>query len=274
MTVRDVCFLSDYGYRDDFAGVCRAVIRRLAPGVVVLDVTHGVPPHDVTAGAVVLRNTVPYMPDLAVHLAVVDPGVGGSRRAVAVRSSSGRLFVGPDNGLLLPAAEADGGPEEAVELTESSLWLEPVSRTFHGRDIFAPVAAALASGTALRAVGSRLPVSELRALRLPGARLIGGGLEAQVVLVDHFGNLALDCTREALLVAGLDGGVEVECGDQGYRASVGATFASVRPGELVVIVDSYGQVAVCARDESAAEAMSVAAGDVVRIRRGGGRPRG
>ena len=158
MTVRDVCFLSDYGYRDDFAGVCRAVIRQLAPGVVVVDVTHGVPPHDVTAGAVVLRNTLPYMPDLAVHLAVVDPGVGGSRRAVAVRSSGGRLFVGPDNGLLLPAAEADGGPEEAVELTESSLWLEPVSRTFHGRDIFAPVAAALASGTALPAVGSPLPV--------------------------------------------------------------------------------------------------------------------
>jgi len=265
--VRDICFLSDYGYRDDFAGVCRAVIRRLAPAVEVIDITHGVSPQDVTAGAVVLRNTLPYMPEYAVHLAVVDPGVGGARRAVAVRSGGGRLFVGPDNGLLLPAVTADGGPEAAVELTERALWLDPVSATFHGRDIFAPVAAALASGSPLSAAGRRLPVAELLAPDLPAPRLAADGLEAAAVLVDHFGNISLECGRETLQAAGLDGGVEVGSGGRLHPACVATTFADVDPGSVVVLIDSYGKVAVCVRNGSAADLLAVAGGDLVRIRR-------
>jgi len=143
---RPICFFSDYGYADDFAGVCRAVIARLEPDVRVIDVTHGLPERDILAGAVVLRNTLPYMPDRAVVLAVVDPGVGGPRRPVALRSHGDHFFVGPDNGLLMHAADADGGVSDAYELSNQELWLSPLSATFHGRDIFAPVAARLAAG--------------------------------------------------------------------------------------------------------------------------------
>ena len=152
---RPICFFSDYGYTDDFAGVCRAVIARLAPHVRVIDVTHGLPERDVLAGGVVLRNTLPYMPDKAVILAVVDPGVGGPRRPIALRSHGDHLFVGPDNGLLMHAADADGGVSDAYELSNQELWLVPLSATFHGRDIFAPVAARLAAGLKLASVGTR-----------------------------------------------------------------------------------------------------------------------
>src|SRR5674476_607993 len=114
---RSICFFSDYGYTDDFAGVCRAVIARLAPQVRVIDVTHGLPERDVLAGAVVLRNTLPYMPDRAVHLVVVDPGVGGPRRPVALRSGGDRVFVGPDNGLLVQAGAVRHGIAKAYLLT-------------------------------------------------------------------------------------------------------------------------------------------------------------
>ncbi len=148
-----ITFLSDYGYDDEFAGVCRAVIARLAPGATLIDLTHGIPRHDVRAGAAVLENALPYAPP-GVHLAVVDPGVGSARKAVAVAAAEeGRLLVGPDNGLLWPALERFGGAMAAVDLTLSPQRLEPLSATFHGRDIFAPVAAALASGTPLAAVG-------------------------------------------------------------------------------------------------------------------------
>jgi S-adenosylmethionine hydrolase len=126
---RPICFASDYGYADDFAGVCRGVIARVAPGVRVIDVTHGLPERGVLAGALVLRNTLPYMPDGAVHLTVVDPGVGGPRRAVALRSVGDRLFVGPDNGLLMLAADCDGGVQAAHELANEELWLAPLSAT-------------------------------------------------------------------------------------------------------------------------------------------------
>ena len=164
--MRTICFYSDYGYRDDFAGTCRAVIKRLTPEVEVIDVTHGIAPHDVLGGAFILRNTLPYMPDQAVHLAVVDPGVGGTRRAVALRSGGDRLFVGPDNGLLVPAAEADGGIAEGRELTAADLWLRPPSATFHGRDIFSPVAARLAAGLPLERAGREIDPSTLVRLDL------------------------------------------------------------------------------------------------------------
>ncbi len=166
---RPICFFSDYGYTDDFAGVCRAVIARLAPEVRVIDVTHGLPERDVLAGAVVLRNTLPYMPDKAVILAVVDPGVGGPRRPVALRSHGDHLFVGPDNGLLMHAADADGGVSDAYLLSNQDLWLVPLSATFHGRDIFAPVAARLAAGLKLASVGTPVSPDGARPHRPAGA---------------------------------------------------------------------------------------------------------
>ncbi len=139
-----VSFLSDFGLEDDFVGVCRGVIKRISPETEVIDLTHGIAPQNILQGALVLRATLRYMP-VGVHLAVVDPGVGGKRRAVALRSGDGRLFVGPDNGLLVPAAESAGGIEAARELKSDDHRLHPVSRTFHGRDVFAPAAAHLAA---------------------------------------------------------------------------------------------------------------------------------
>jgi S-adenosyl-L-methionine hydrolase (adenosine-forming) len=264
---RPICFFSDYGYTDDFAGVCRAVIARLAPGVRVIDVTHGLPERDVLAGAVVLRNTLPYMPDEAVILAVVDPGVGGPRRPVALQSAGGRLFVGPDNGLLMHAADADGGVAAARELSNQELWLSPLSATFHGRDIFAPVAARLAAGLSLDAVGSPARPEELDRIDLPEPRRHRDGLTAIAVLVDRFGNVALNLRARDLEKARLTETVELLTGGERYLARVARTFASVRASDIVVLIDSYGQASVAVNAGSAAEVLGLDAGDEVRLRR-------
>jgi S-adenosylmethionine hydrolase len=265
--MRCVCFYSDYGYYDDFAGTCRGVIKRLAPEVEVIDVTHGIPRQDVLGAAFVLRNTMPYMPDHAVHLAVVDPGVGGPRRAVALRTAGDRLFVGPDNGLLLFACEADGGIVEARELTNAQLWLRPLSATFHGRDIFSPVAARLAAGLPLAQVGATLDPALLVRLVLPAPEQHGEGLTAVAVLVDRFGNVALNVRERQLRAADVGSKVEVVCGDEHYQARVARSFASVRRSDIVVLIDSYGQVAVAVNAGSAADVLGLVPGDLVTIRR-------
>ncbi len=265
--VRPICFFSDYGYTDDFAGTCRAVIARVAADVRVIDVTHGLPERDVLAGAIVLRNTLPYMPDDAVILAVVDPGVGGVRRPVALRSGGDRLFVGPDNGLLLEAAEADGGIAEARVLSNEELWLSPLSATFHGRDIFAPVAARLAMGLTLRTVGEALEPQGLDRIDVPEHLHHRDGITATAVLVDRFGNVALNLRAPDLESARLTGAVELLTGGERYLARVARTFASVRPSDIVVLIDSYGQASVAVSAGSAAEVLGLDAGDEVRIRR-------
>jgi len=221
----------------------------------------------VRSGAFVLRNSLPYIPARAVHLAVVDPGVGGPRLAVALRSHGDRLFVGPDNGLLVLAAEADGGIAEAVELTNADLWLEPLSATFHGRDVFAPVAARLAGDMPMLEAGRPLAPAALVRLDLPEARLVEGGLDAHAVLIDRYGNVALNCDRGSLDAARLDGMIDVVCGDQRYHAQVAATFSGVRPSDIVVLIDSYGQLALCVRDGSAADVLSLHVGQAVGLRR-------
>jgi S-adenosylmethionine hydrolase len=264
---RPICFFSDYGYTDDFAGTCRAVIARLAPEVRVIDVTHGLPERDVLAGAVVLRNTLPYMPDRAVILAVVDPGVGGPRRPIALRSHGDRLFVGPDNGLLMHAADLDGGVAAAHELSNDELWLTPLSATFHGRDIFAPAAARLAAGLELSAVGAPLDAEALDRIDLPEPRRHRDGLTAITVLVDRFGNVALNLRGRHLEKAGLTDRVELVTGGERYLARVARTFQSVRPSDIVVLIDSYGQASVAVNNGSAAEVLGLDAGDEVRLRR-------
>jgi S-adenosylmethionine hydrolase len=264
---RPICFFSDYGYTDDFAGTCRAVIARLAPQIRVIDVTHGLPERDVLAGAVVLRNTLPYMPDRAVILAVVDPGVGGPRRPVALRSHGDRLFVGPDNGLLMHAADLDGGVSDARELSNQELWLSPLSATFHGRDIFAPVAARLAAGLAIDAVGAPLDAEHLDRVDYPRPRRHRDGLTAIAVLVDRFGNVALNIRSRDLEKAGLSDQVELLAGGERYLATVARTFLSVRRSDIVVLIDSYGQASVAVNNGSAAEVLGLDAGDEVRLRR-------
>ena len=265
--MRTICFYSDYGYQDDFAGTCRAVIKRLAPAVEVIDVTHGIAPQNILGGAFVLRNTMPYMPDGAVHLAVVDPGVGGPRRAVALRSGGDRLFVGPDNGLLLPAAEADGGIAEGRELTAQDLWLVPVSATFHGRDIFAAVAARLAAGLPFERTGLEIDVGTLVRAGVPEPVVVRGSLRAAAVLVDQFGNVALSLNREQLARAELGEQIELVAGGEPYLALVASSFSGVRRSDIVVLVDSYGQVAVCVNEGSAEDVLSLQVGDKITLRR-------
>ena len=177
MTFGLVSFLSDYGRTDTFVGVCHGIVLGRAPHVRIVDLTHDVPPHDVRVGALLLARSVPFLP-VAVHLAVVDPGVGTPRRGVAVAAARGDLLVGPDNGLLWPAVARLGGASGVWELTEPQFWLEPLSGTFHGRDIFAPVAAHLAAEVAPERVGQAIDPGSLQLLDLPGATVRRGELSA------------------------------------------------------------------------------------------------
>src|SRR5918999_2223398 len=165
MEPRFITFLSDFGLQDDFVGVCHGVIKRIAPDVEIVDITHGIPPQSVLQGALVLANTVPYLP-AGVHLAVVDPGVGSDRRGIALRADE-RIFVGPDNGLLVIAGEKVGGVSAAQEITNRRYALEPVSATFHGRDIFSPAAAHLSLGLDPAELGNALDIETLVRPKIP-----------------------------------------------------------------------------------------------------------
>ena len=253
-------FLSDYGHGDEFVGVCHGVVQRIAPGAVVIDVTHDIPRHAVRLGALSLQNAVPYLPQ-GVHIAVVDPGVGGARRPVALRTRDGNLFVGPDNGLLWPAAETCGGVVQAVDVTESRYRLEPVSATFHGRDLFAPVAANLAAGAALEDAGRALDPGTLERLELPAPEVSDGRIRTHVVAVDHFGNLQLNLRADDMRAAGFEPGdcIEVLSRRRTGEAVYARTFADVGERQAVVIEDSSGRVAVAVNQGRAAGALGVGA---------------
>jgi S-adenosylmethionine hydrolase len=267
-----ITFLSDYGLLDEFVGVCHGVIARRAPAARVIDLTHAIPRHDVRAGATVLAAAVPFLP-AGVHLAVVDPGVGASgtqgRRAVALRTAGeDRLLVGPDNGLLMPAAERLGGVSDAADVSASPERLEPVSRTFHGRDIFAPVAAALAAGAALGEVGDPLEVTELRGLALPSARIADGALAAHVLRADAFGNLVLDASAAQLHALGTRTGglLSVEHAGRSHGARYAWTFADVAPGELLLYEDAQRMLALAVNRGSAAELLGAVRDDELLVR--------
>lgn len=262
-----ITFLSDYGHADEFVGVCHGVMASIADDLRVLDLSHGIARHDVRAGALVLRNALPYFA-AGVHLAVVDPGVGSTRRAVALRARDGRLLVGPDNGVLSLAAARFGGVVEAVDIGRSPWRLAPASATFHGRDVFAPVTARLAAGEPLAASGDPCDPDALTTLVLSQARSEGDALVAHAVSCDGFGNLALDAAREQLDELGRRRGqaCQIEVGDQRFSASYAVTFADVRAGELLVYEDAYGTLAVAVNRGSAAEHLGVALDGELRIR--------
>lgn len=261
-----ITFLSDYGLDDDFVGICHGVIARVCPQARVIDLTHGVPRQDVRRGALILQGALPYLP-VGVHLAVVDPDVGAQRRAVAVRLADERLMVGPDNGLLSLAAARAGGVVEAVDIARSGFRLEPVSATFHGRDIFAPVAAALAAGTPLGEVGAPCDPDQLIELSLPEPRLEDGLLIAHAVYIDRFGNVAVNVEHDALAELGLRIGqrVRVTAGGSEDSAVYVRTFADVSPGGLLIYEDAYRRLSVAVSHGSAAERLGVGVDDELRI---------
>ncbi|MCD6727971.1 MAG: SAM-dependent chlorinase/fluorinase [Solirubrobacteraceae bacterium] len=263
---RPITFLSDYGSEDDFVGVCHAVMARIAPASRIVDLSHGITRQDVRGGAIVLRRALPYCAP-GVHVAVVDPDVGGERRAIALRTADeDRVLVGPDNGLLSLAARRFGGAIEAVDIGRSPHRLEPVSATFHGRDIFTPVAAALAAGAHLRDAGEPIDPDEIVELDMPLARAEADEIVAHAVAIDRFGNVVLDVEHDEIAAFGLRLGHPVSV--SGIASFYATTFTDAPPGDLLLYEDAYRTLALAVNRGSAADRLGVAVGDEVRIRPG------
>jgi S-adenosyl-L-methionine hydrolase (adenosine-forming) len=262
---RHLSFLTDYGLEDGFVAACHGVAARIAPHASIIDVTHLVPPGDVRRGAAVLAQTVPYLPP-AVHVAVVDPGVGTARRGVAVAAGDS-VFVGPDNGLLSWAVTASGGPARAFSLTNRELWLADVTATFHGRDIFMPVAAHLAGGAELAATGAEIDIADLVTLPAPERLIRDSVAEGEVLTVDRFGNVQLSITASDAAEIGLKPGAAayVRYGRHRLTVPYRATFGAVPPGELVAHTDSAGLVSIAVNGGDAAQRLGLPPGARVSI---------
>ena len=264
---RPITFLSDYGYDDEFAGVCRAVISQIAPGAPMIDLTHGIARQDVRQGAIVLANSLPSCPP-GVHLAVVDPGVGSERRAVAVAAAEGRILVGPDNGLLSRALARLGGALDAVELSRSAFRLEPVSATFHGRDLFAPVAAHLSLGARLDEAGEAIDPGSLTTLDLPTPSVSDTEVVAHAIHQDGYGNVTLDLDASMLSDGPFRPGdrLEVRAPDGRFEGVWARTFADVAPSDVLLFEDSSGSLALAVSGGSAAGLMNLEPDSEVALR--------
>jgi S-adenosyl-L-methionine hydrolase (adenosine-forming) len=263
---RFITFLTDFGLRDDFVGTCHGVMKRIAPDVQIIDITHGIAPQAVLQGALTLANTLPFMPE-GVHLAVVDPGVGGSRRALALRDEGGRIYVGPDNGLLIPAVEKLGGIAEAHELANPDYALESVSRTFHGRDLFSPAAAHLALGVPLADLGPPIDPEALARIELPQPDVGTTRIHCTVVSIDRFGNVQLNVERSHLEQVGIMPGtrIELQVGPERYYAVAARTFADARPGDIILFEDAYRNLSIAINGGDAASMLGLKEGQDVRI---------
>jgi S-adenosyl-L-methionine hydrolase (adenosine-forming) len=269
-----IAFASDYGLTDEFVGVCKAVMLGLAPDVRVLDVSHDVPAHNVRAGALLLVRAVQYLPDDCIVVAVVDPGVGTSRRLVGVEVAGG-VLLGPDNGLLAPAVAMAGGARSVVALDNPDYQLPSPGPTFAGRDVLAPAAGHLASGVALADLGSPVDPAGLvpGLVSLPEVRP-DGSIAGEVWWVDHFGNCQLNIDPGELGAGGArpGGRVEVHLPGQIRAARWVHTYADAKPSELVLLVDSYGLLALALDREPAAAALGLEAGSGVTLVPAGAEP--
>jgi len=262
-----ITLLTDYGTTDEFAGVLHGVIAMICPDARVIDLTHGIGRHDIGSGATILAQSLPYLP-VGVHLAVVDPTVGGDRRAVALRLADGRILVGPDNGLLWPASQAGGGVEQAVEISQSPWRHEPVAATFHGRDIFAPVTARLAAGERFDRAGTPLDAELLIRLEEPRARTEGGALVATATNSDGFGNVQLGAGSEDISGLGVELGADLLVrlpSGEARPATYAVTFSDVVEGDLILFEDSNHRLALGVNHGSALVRLGLRPGDQLRI---------
>ena len=267
-----ISFLSDFGHVDEFVGVVHGVIARIAPSTRILDITHGIGHGDIHGGAMALTRAVQYMPD-GVFLAVVDPGVGTDRRAIAARTPVG-YFVGPDNGLLAPAVAMVGGADLIVSLEEDMFQLPAKGSTFAGRDVFGPAAAVLASDQAsIEDLGPTLDPGSISPLLIPLAEPAGNGsIRGSVLWVDTYGNIQFNVAPDDLNALELAEGddVLVSFGMEDFRIAWGSTYGDVDEGQAIVHVDSHGQMAIAIRGGRADEGFSFGVGDAVVL----GRPDG
>ncbi|MEJ7799747.1 MAG: SAM-dependent chlorinase/fluorinase [Ilumatobacter sp.] len=266
-----VSFLTDYGTADEFVGVVKAVVRDLAPQVTVIDLTHEIPPFDVRAGSLALARCIGYVPS-GVVLAVVDPGVGTARRAVAIEVAGGAgVVIGPDNGLLAPAVAMAGGAERAFELTNVAYQLEAAGATFAGRDVFGPAAAHVCNGVDLDELGPEIDPILLLPGTVPLSREEGEELITEVLWVDRFGNAQLNVGPDDLPTAWGDHlqikvGTPLDpSGTTVRRAQRSTSFAELAGGAVGLVLDSYGMLAVAMDQRSAAEELGLVAGDQVTI---------
>lgn len=262
-----VSLLTDYGVDDEFVGVLKSVIRDLAPHVALLDLSHGIRPYDIRAGSLSLARAIPYVPE-GVIVAVVDPGVGTARRAVAVEVADGAgVLVGPDNGLLAPAVAITGGASRAVELTNTEFQLEAPGTTFAGRDIFAPAAAHLCNGVDLAELGPALDPALLMPGMVPLPRVEDDGIHAEVLWVDRFGNCQLNISPDELAegIPGRPDAVAVVVAGQRRAARLASTFGELPAGMVGLVLDSHGMLALALDQRSASAELSLAQGDAVLV---------
>jgi hypothetical protein len=260
-----ISFLTDYGSVDEFVGVVKSVVRNVAPHVTVVDITHEIAPHDVRAGSLALMRAAQYLA-AGVVLAVVDPGVGTARRAVAVEAAGGNaIFVGPDNGLLAPAVAMAGGAERAVELTNDDFHLAAPAPTFAGRDVFGPVAGHLCNGVDLAELGEEVdPLTLLPGIVPLSGEEDEGAVRGEVLWVDRFGNVQLNIDPDD--IAGFGDRLLVRWNETDVRrARRASTYGDLKPGELGIVVDSYGLVSLAFDRNSAAQEMKLRAGDSVIV---------
>jgi S-adenosyl-L-methionine hydrolase (adenosine-forming) len=261
-----ISFLSDYGTSDEFVGVVHSVIRSLAPHVTVVDITHDVRPYDIKGGSLTLARSVQYLCP-GVVLAVVDPGVGTNRRAVAIEVGDGESYlVGPDNGLLAPAVGLVGGATAAVELTAPEYQLAAPGATFAGRDVFAPAAAHLCAGVPLDALGPRVDPAELIPGLVPLTREEDGALMAEVLWVDRYGNCQLNVDPDEIEGWGDRVQLRWTRPSEGVRTARRArAYDDLAAGQVGLVVDSYGLVSVIVTRGSAAETLGLVAGDELAL---------
>jgi S-adenosyl-L-methionine hydrolase (adenosine-forming) len=263
--MRPICFMSGYGLTGDLVGSCKGVMASIAPQAHLVDITHSVPEFDVIRGAEILRHNTRYMPTNAVYVAVVDPGPKTDRRALAAEAHSGAYLVGPDNGLLLPAAEALGGVVRAVRLTNQRYHVEPVSDTFQGRDIFSPVAAHLAAGADFKDLGEEVDPASMASVDFPGVhREPDGGLVTQIIDIDRFGNARLSAMQKDLDLQ-YDTPLQVKVDDDVMDARYVQSFGASQDGDLVLVPDSHWRLSLAVNKGNAARALLLAVGDQVRI---------
>lgn len=261
--MRVISLLTDFGYRDEYVGVVKGVILARNPDVVVVDISHAVAPRDVPGAALMLKAAYPYFPQSTLHVVVVDPGVGSRRAVVVLALEDGPLFLAPDNGVLTPVLQ-DPRPQTVVRVENSAFFLDRISRTFHGRDIFAPVAAALAGGVPPERLGPTLAVGDLVRVDLPAARRDGANaVSGAVVAVDRFGNLITN------IDAGLLGAVDypqlqVHIGAHRIQG-LGSAYAAVAPNRPVALIGSRGTLEIAVNCGNAAKALAVGRGAAVRV---------
>jgi len=264
-----IAFLSDFGYRNEWVGICHLVINKIAPESQVVDLSHGVPPLDVRAGALLLADSLPYLRHEAVVLAVIDPSVGRDRD-IALRTGDGRVLVGPDNGLLAPAWRTAEGVAAAVSITSSEILLEPVSPSFHARDVLAPAAAHLAVGASFSDLGEPIELQTLVDLRVPEPSVEPGKIACEVLDLNRFGNVQLNVRNSHLALAGLDQADRISVDAHSGNAVVKrvSTYADLAEGEWGLMVDPRGWLSVIrGNPANAAAGLGVANDDLVWLSR-------